>query len=330
MLSGRWWIVRFHFVLSLAAVTALCCALVWSLVRLQSVADQIREQAAQITTLTAERDEARQQVIAQRALLREQTLTTASRTPDEFLALFPAPFPQGDWRPAESQFEDCWFRSTDGLRLHGWLLRHDQPRHVLLAIHGNAGNLTHRAGFASLLSQRYAATVLVFDYRGYGRSEGTPTIPGLLLDARAARQELAARVGVAESEVILLGESLGGGIAVDLAAEDGARGLVLLSTFSSLKEVAAFHYPRVLVDALVADRLDSVAKISQYRGPLLQFHGEADRTIPIALGQKLFAAANEPKTFIAAPGHDHNDRLPDTFFAALDRWLVTLGPSSPR
>jgi hypothetical protein len=321
--------MRSGLILSLAAILGLCGALAWTLSRLASADAQVQEHAAQIATLRAEREDARQQVIAQRALLREQTLTTATRSPDEFLALFPAPFPQGDWRPAESEFEDCWFRSADGLRLHGWLLRHEQPRQVLLVIHGNAGNLTHRAGLASLLSQRYAATVLVFDYRGYGRSEGTPTIPGLLIDARAARKELAARAGIAESDVVLLGESLGGGIAVDLAAENGARGLVLLSTFSSFKEVAAIHYHKILVDALVADRLDSVAKIGQFRGPLLQFHGEADRTIPLALGQKLFAAANEPKTFVAAPGRDHNDRLPEPFFAALDRWLVTLGPIGP-
>ncbi len=302
---------------------------VWTLCRLQALTVQLDQQATELAALQTERDEARQQFVAQRELLREQTLTTASRSPDEFLALFPAPFPQGDWRPAEHEFEDCWFRSADGLRLHGWLIRHEQPRHALLMIHGNAGNLTHRAALASILSQRYAATVFVFDYRGYGRSEGTPTIPGLLLDARAARKDLAARAGIAESEIVLLGESLGGGIAVDLAAEDGARGLVLLRTFSSLKEVAAIHYPRILVDTLVADRLDSVAKISKFRGPLLQFHGEADRTIPIALGQNLFAAANEPKTFVSAPGHDHNDRLPETLFAALDRWLVQLGPLSP-
>ena len=135
---------------------------------------------------------------------------------------------------------------------------------------------------------------------------------------------LAQRENISEMDVILIGESLGGAIAVDLAASDGARALILQSTFSSLKEVAAIHYPRILVEALVADRLDSTAKIKQYRGPLMQIHGETDRTIPIALGRKLFAAALEPKTFIALPGHDHNDPRPEAFFAAIDEFLSRL------
>jgi uncharacterized protein len=313
--------MRVGLILSLGVIVGLCSSRAWSLIRLGSANAQVQEHAAQLASLHSERDEARQLVIAQRELLREQTLTTASRSPDEFLALFPAPFPHGDWRPAEHEFEDCWFRSADGLRLHAWLVRHEQPRHVLLVIHGNAGNLTHRGALASALSRRCVATVMIFDYRGYGRSEGTPTIPGLLLDARAARTELAARAGILESEIVLFGESLGGAIAVDLAAEDGSRGLVLQSTFSTLKEVAAIHYPKILVDALVANRLDSAGKIRQFRGPLLQFHGEADRTIPITLGRKLFAAAGEPKTFVALPGHDHNDPLPPAGWDAIDAFL---------
>jgi fermentation-respiration switch protein FrsA (DUF1100 family) len=288
----------------------------------QAIADKDRTIAA----LRQQLDEARQAAVSHREQLRRHALDETVRTPDEFLALFPAKYPQGDWRPAEALFEDCWFRAADGLRLHGWLLHHDQPRHVLLYVHGNAGNVTHRAAAAQHLSERYQASVFVFDYRGYGRSEGTPTIPGLLDDARAARAYLAEREGVAERDVILLGESLGGAIAVDLAAGDGARALILQSTFSSLREVAAAHYPAILVDTLVANRLDSAAQIANYRGPLLQVHGEADRTIPIALGRELFDAANEPKTFVALPGHDHNDSLPSHYWGELEAMLQRLEP----
>lgn len=284
----------------------------------------LADRERQIAELNREVDEARQQAIALREQLRKQTLRETVRTPDEFLALFPAPFPQGDWSPAESAFEDCWFRSADGLRLHGWLLRHNQPREVLLLIHGNAGNVTQRARAAQLLSQRCQASVFVFDYRGYGRSEGTPTIPGLLRDARAARAFVAQREEIKEPDVILVGESLGGAIAVDLAAEDGARALVLQSTFASFKEVAAAHYPALLVDALVANRLDSAARIAKYGGPLFQVHGDADRTILLEQGRKLFAAANEPKVFLALPGHDHNDPLPDQFYGQLQQFLGKL------
>lgn len=286
------------------------------------------EEALAIASLQEQLEAARQELIEQRELVRTGTLAKASRTPDEFLALFPAKFPQGNWQPAESLFEDCWFRSADGLRLHGWLLHRDNPQAVLLLIHGNAGNLTHRAASAKYLSERYSASVLVFDYRGYGRSEGTPTIPGLLLDARAARSLAAQREGVSEQEVILIGESLGGAVAVDLAAEDGARALVLQSSFSSLKEVASTHYPAILVHALVANRLDSATKIKKYRGPLLQVHGQADTIIPFALGRKLFDAANDPKVFVALPGHDHNDPLPEQYYRALDEFFAKL-PTRP-
>jgi pimeloyl-ACP methyl ester carboxylesterase len=316
--------MRRHWIfIGLAAATVVTC-LVWIVLRQVALDAQNREHVRTIAALGDQLDATRQRLVDQREMLRGQTLTTTTRTPDEFLALFPVKYPHGKWQPAESLFEDCWFRSVDGLRLHGWLLHRDRPQHVMLFIHGNAGNLTHRAALAHDLSERYSASILIFDYRGYGRSEGTPTIPGLLLDARAARALLAEREGVGANEIVLIGESLGGAVAVDLAAQDGARALILQSTFSSLKEVAAIHYPAILVDTLVANRLDSSEKIKRHRGPLLQVHGDADRTIPFSLGRKLFEAANEPKTFIALPGHDHNDALPESYFVELGQFLSRL------
>ena len=292
--------------------------------RITTLSAAIAERERMIAGMEAKLRADEQRFIAQRELLRKHRLDNTARTPDEFLALFPAKFPQGDWQPAELQFEDCWFRAADGLRLHGWLIRHLSPKAVMLLVHGNAGNLTNRAERALQLSQRYQASVLLFDFRGYGRSEGTPTIEGILLDARAARALLAEREGIAESEVVLLGESLGGAVAVDLASRDGARGLILESTFSSLKEAATAHYPAILVDTLVADRLNSAAIIRNYNGPLLQAHGDADSTIPLALGQKLHDAANEPKQLVVLPGHDHNDTLPEVYYRAMDEFFAQL------
>jgi fermentation-respiration switch protein FrsA (DUF1100 family) len=144
-----------------------------------------------------------------------------------------------------------------------------------------------------LYRDRLNASVLVFDYRGYGKSEGTPSEAGLLADARAARRWLAARTGVAERDIVVVGKSLGGGVAVDLAAKDGARALILESTFPSLPEVAAHHVPWLPTHWLMNTRLNSVAQIGNYHGPLLQSHGDADRTIPYEMGRKLFDAANE-------------------------------------
>lgn len=174
----------------------------------------------------------------------------------------PRPYPEGDWVPPEPSIEDAWFESADGTRLHGWYVPHAQARAAVLYCHGNGGNVADWAPAALTLSRRVGVSVLVFDYRGYGRSEGTPTEEGILADARAARTWLARREGIAEREVVLLGRSLGGAVAVDLA-QDGAKALVLESTFSSLPDVAAAHWPVVPVAWLVQMRLDSAAKIGR-------------------------------------------------------------------
>jgi fermentation-respiration switch protein FrsA (DUF1100 family) len=233
----------------------------------------------------------------------------------------PRPYPGGDWAP-EPGAEDAWFDS-DGLRLHGWFAEASEPRAVVLFMHGNAGNVSDRRHVLRLFRDRLNASVLVFDYRGYGRSEGKPNEAGVLADARAARKWLAARAKVREQDVVLAGHSLGGAVAVDLAAKDGARGLVLESTFSSLPDTAADHFPLLPARLLMQTRLDSAAKIPHYRGPLLQMHGDADRIVPYALGRKLFEAANEPKQFVAVRG-GHNDPPAREYLAALDRFLGSL------
>jgi len=251
--------------------------------------------------------------------------STKPRRLDELLIFVPSKFPEGNWRPARLKYEDCWFTASDGVRLHGWYCPQQRPAAVVLYMHGNGGNLTYCAEYAALLGQRFHLSVMLFDYRGYGRSEGAPTVEGVLRDARAAREWLAQREGIAAKDIVLWGRSLGGAVAVDLAA-DGARALVLESTFSSLREAAGAHYPRPLVRLLVADRLNSAEKIRQYHGPLLQSHGDADRTVPYALGQRLFQAANEPKRFITIPRGDHNDPQNEGFFRAVEELLVGFNP----
>ncbi len=241
------------------------------------------------------------------------------------------PTSDGDWNPPWLKFEDAHFQAEDGTRLHGWYLEHPRPRAVVLFAHGNAGNLSHRADLVEELRRRLHVTVMIFDYRGYGKSAGSPSEKGLLQDARAARRWLARRAGVPEHQIVLLGRSLGGGVMVDLAARDGARALVLDSTFTSLPDVGARHYPWLPVRWLMRTRLDSLSKIRHYRAPLLQFHGDADRIVPYELGRRLFAAAPGPgKRFVTLPGHDHNDPLPELFFRELDRFLDRLATGKDR
>ena len=227
---------------------------------------------------------------------------------EDSLIYFPSKYPEGDWKPWGLSFEDAWFEAADGTKLHGWYapkmgtgsMRSEVPVpffNPILFCHGNAGNVTDRADIMAELHGKVGASVLVFDYRGYGRSQGKPNETGVLADARAARAWLAKRENVAEKDIVLMGESLGGAVAVDLAAKDGAKGLVLISTFTYLPDVAAYHYSWLPVRMLMHSRLDALGQIANYKGPLLDMHGQADTIVPIKFGRKLFDAANQPKQF---------------------------------
>ena len=241
------------------------------------------------------------------------------------LLFYPSPS-HGDSnrQPKGLDAENAHFQSADGTKLHGWYLRHPDPRAVVLFCHGNAGNIRHRAGLLKGLQQRIGVSAMIFDYRGYGHSEGTPTEAGVMADARAARKWLAQREGIAEDRIVLMGRSIGGAVAVDLAAGDGARGLILESTFSSVPDVAARLYPLLPVRLLMRSKFDSTAKIGRYKGPLLQSHGDADRVIPYQLGRRLHAAANGPKQFVVIRGGDHNDPQTDEYYDALVAFLDSL------
>jgi fermentation-respiration switch protein FrsA (DUF1100 family) len=240
---------------------------------------------------------------------------------EESFVFVPLNYAEDDWHPRGLVFEEAKFQAADGTRLHGWYVPRPGAAAAVLFLHGNAGNITHRADVLRILHDRVGASVLIFDYRGYGRSQGRPNEAGVLADARAARKWLAAREGLRETDLVLLGESLGGAVAVDLAAADGARALVLESTFTSLPDAAAYHFPWLPVRLLMRTRLDSAAKIAAYHGPLLQSHGQPDTVIPFALGQRLFEAANEPKQFITFTDRDHNDPRPPEYYEALAGFL---------
>ena len=244
---------------------------------------------------------------------------------EESLIFFPSKYPAGYWQhPPGVAIEDAQFESADGTRLHGWYLPHPNPSAVVLFCHGNAGNITDRIAVLRRLHDDVGASVLIFDYRGYGRSEGTPDEDGILRDARAARTWLAEKAGVEEAEIVLFGRSVGGAVAVDLAAKDGARGLVLQSTFTSIPDMAAYHYRWLPVRGLIRTRLDSLSKIASYHGPLLMSHGRDDTIVPCALGKRLFEAANEPKRFIQLEGCDHNDSERPPYYRTLKEFFDAL------
>lgn len=227
----------------------------------------------------------------------------------------------------DGEFEDAWFAAADGTSLHGWFAAAEKPRAVVLYCHGNAGNIASRRPILELYRDRLGVSILVFDYRGYGRSEGTPSEAGILQDARAARKWLAEKAGIHEREIVVVGNSLGGGVAVDLAATDGARGLILENTFTSMPDVAAAHFRWLPVRWMMQTQFNSASKIGNFHGPLLQTHGDADEVVPYELGKQLFAAANQPKELVVIPGGRHTEWPAATHLKALDHFLATLPAS---
>lgn len=224
--------------------------------------------------------------------------------------------------------------TADGLTLHGWHLLadgHVPPdrapservlvggRPLALFFSGNGGNRSYRLPEAGLLT-RAEADVFLFDYRGYGDNPGSPSEEGLAADALSIWHYATAERHVSPGRIFLYGESLGGAVAVQLAAElCGAStppaGIILRSTFSSLADVARHHYPIVPVGLLLNERYDSLEMIREVTCPILMLHGQRDTIVPYALARKLFAAARErsafgvPKHFIDLPHSDHNDVL---------------------
>lgn len=239
-------------------------------------------------------------------------------------------YPSGDWSNDDELFEEVHFTSRDDVKLCGWYCEHPRPRAYVLFSHGNAGNIAGRRYLLPYFRDELGCSILIYDYRGYGKSEGTPTEEGVLLDGRAARDWLAQRNDVAPTDITLVGGSLGGSIAVDMAAKDGARGLVLVSTFTSIPDVAGSHVWWAPVRILMTVSLNSRSKIDEYHGPLLQTHGDSDRVVPFALGKMLYDHANEPKRFIKNPGGGHSDAPTDEFTNALDQFLDELPPIEPK
>jgi fermentation-respiration switch protein FrsA (DUF1100 family) len=201
---------------------------------------------------------------------------------------------------------DIELSTADGERLHGWWIDRRAPArgHVLLC-HGNAGNVGDRVGHAEILTA-VGFDVLLFDYRGYGSSSGRPSEEGTYRDARAALAWLLSRPGVDPARVLYLGESLGGAIALDLALAHPPAGLVLLSAFTSVRDMARLHY-RAIPAAAVPDAYPSLRRIAGLRAPLLVLHGEDDMIVPVEHGRALFDAAPDPKRLRVVRGVGHND-----------------------
>ncbi|HKQ38137.1 MAG TPA: alpha/beta hydrolase [Verrucomicrobiae bacterium] len=207
----------------------------------------------------------------------------------------------------ERQHEDIQFKASDGVKLHGWFFPGSKREHLaFLIFHGNAGNICHRLHFYDAWLE-LGVSVFAFDYRGYGQSQGTPSEVGTYLDGQAAYAWLRQR-GFAPENIILLGKSLGGGIASEIALREKVGGLILQNTFSSIPDVGRELFPFLPVRLIGSIRYETVKKLPRIHAPVLVMHSHGDDFIRFGHAERNFAAAKEPKMFWEIHG-THNGTI---------------------
>jgi hypothetical protein len=214
-------------------------------------------------------------------------------------------FPDRQVGPPPAGVEERFIVTEDGRRLHAWYVPPRGGGPVLLWSHGNAGNIDSRRPLLLALAAR-SLGVLAYDYRGYGRSDGSPSERGVYLDASAAFDDLVAR-GTDPATIACFGESLGAAVSIEVATRRRCGAVIAVSAFTRLADVARRHYGPL--GSLAGDRFDSLARLSRVSAPLLVAHGDRDEIVPFELGERLFAAASTPKRFFRIAGADHNDAL---------------------
>jgi len=225
------------------------------------------------------------------------------------LIFFPPRFPEG-FDPLPQSYglppEEVWISAADGIRLNAWFFPVPDSPKVLLCFHGNAENIGFGLSRTKVLS-RLGVNIFAIDYRGYGKSEGSPDEPGVYRDGEAAYRYLVEVRGFEPQNIVLYGQSLGGAVAIDLASRRTCGGLIVESTFTSIREMARRVLRIPLFEYAVKSRFDSATKIAAVRAPILVIHGTRDEVIPFSMGRRLFEAAPEPKQFFTVEGAGHDD-----------------------
>jgi uncharacterized protein len=201
-------------------------------------------------------------------------------------------------------YEDIFYKTQDNLLINGWLVKAPDAKFTVIFSHGNAGNISSRMEKIQLM-HRVGVNVFIFDYRGYGRSQGRPSEKGIYLDAQAAYDYLIKRPDIDPEKIITFGESLGGAAAVDLATQRKVAGLIVDSSFTKAADMSRKVFP-FLPTFLLKTKMDSVTKIVKVSVPKLFLHSPDDEVVPYRLGRKLFEVAKEPKMFVNISG-GHND-----------------------
>ncbi|MDR1875596.1 MAG: alpha/beta hydrolase [Synergistaceae bacterium] len=220
-------------------------------------------------------------------------------------------------------FEDVFLTTSDDVRIHGWYVPAPNARGTLLFFHGNAGNISWRLDSIEIFHD-LGLSVLIIDYRGYGRSGGRRSVPGVTLDALAAWNWLTEEKGVPADEIVVFGRSLGGAVAMDLMRYVKPRALILESTFSSLPEMVRLDFLAPLMRLLIGDVWNSAEVAATLTVPVLSIHSPDDRTVLFKLGKRLYDAVASEKTFVEIHG-SHNEGFQDSwdiYVPALDAFLT--------
>lgn len=241
------------------------------------------------------------------------------------LVFFPTPASVAWNPPPDAAIQDLHCTCPSGTAIHGWYLPAAPDAPVVVLFPGNAGNLSGRGQTLMKIRQRLGTSVLIFDYPGYGKSAGKPNEQACYDAAEAALGWLRDERGVPTERMILYGESIGGGVATELARRHPVRALILLKSFTSLPAVAKWHYPWLPVNWLMSNRFDNLSKLPDVHCPVFIASATADRVVPYEHGEILFRTANEPKHFFRDVGRDHNDPLPDALWEELKAFLERTG-----
>ena len=223
-------------------------------------------------------------------------------------------------------FEDVQFEASDGVKLHGWFVPGEGDV-TWIWFHGNAGNISHRLENLVLLHNRLGVNIFLFDYRGYGRSEGNISEEGTYRDATGALDYLLSHPDVNPDRIVYFGRSLGAAVAVWLATRRQPFGLILESPFTSVSDMAKVAFPFTPVHLLVRTKYDSLSRMGELSSPVLILHGDEDDTVPISQARKLYDAATGPKDFYLIQGAGHNDTYiigQEPYFRALADFLDSL------
>lgn len=205
-------------------------------------------------------------------------------------------------------FEEVRLTTDDNIRLDGWFVPAAEADGVVLFCHGNAGNISHRLDSPALLHD-LGLSVLIFDYRGYGRSQGSPSEAGTYADAEAAWRYLVTERRIAPQRIILFGRSLGAAVATRLATSHRPAALIIESAFTSAPDIATELYPWLPARLLSRLHYNTLAAVKQISCPLLVIHSRQDEIIPFQHGKAIFAAADTAKDFLEIKGSRNNGFL---------------------